>query len=181
MTEPTVERSPVRIVRMAGIFYALTFLTGGLALAGGRPAMVAGLLAGACYVAVTILFYFIFRPAGQGLSLLAAIVSLAGCAVGPLALLHLVPAGVNPLVFFGFYCLLIGYLVFTSTFFPRFLGVLMAIGGLSWLTFASTPLAAALAPFNYLPGVVGEGALTVWLLVKGVDVVRWRERASHVS
>jgi hypothetical protein len=32
--------------------------------------------------------------------------------------------GVHPLVFFGFYCLLIGYMIVRSTFLPRILGVL---------------------------------------------------------
>jgi hypothetical protein len=85
-----------------------------------------------------------------------------------------VPATVNPLVFFGFYCLLIGFLIFRSTYLPRFLAALMALGGIGWLTFASPELARQLSPFNFLPGIVGEGALTVWLLVKGVDVERWK-------
>ena len=33
------------------------------------------------------------------------------------------------MVFFGWYCLLIGYLIFRSTFLPRILGVFMAIAG----------------------------------------------------
>ena len=39
------------------------------------------------------------------------------------------------LVFFGLWCTLIGYLIFKSTFMPRFLGVLEAVAGLCWLTF----------------------------------------------
>jgi hypothetical protein len=74
---------------------------------------------------------------------------------------------------------LIGYLVFKSTYLPRFLGVLMAIGGLGWLTFAWAPLATSLSPFNLVPGIVGEGALTLWLLVMGVNVQRWNERVNH--
>ncbi|MFI5119998.1 MAG: DUF4386 domain-containing protein [Thermoanaerobaculia bacterium] len=182
MTERTVDGSPHVVVRLAAVAYVLTFLAGGAALfVRGRTGMAAGLLAGACYVAVTLLFYFIFKPVSRGLSALAALVSLAGCAIGPLGLLHLVPATVSPLVFFGVYCLLIGYLVFTSTFLPRVLGLLMAAGGLGWLTFVSAPLAASLSPFNFFPGILGEGALTLWLLVKGVDVERWKARAAEAS
>jgi hypothetical protein len=36
---------------------------------------------------------------------------------------------VSPLLFFGPYCLLIGYLIFSSTFLPRVLGVFMAFAG----------------------------------------------------
>ena len=80
-------------------------------------------------------------------------------------------------VFFGFYCLLIGYLIFRSTFLPRILGVLMAIAGLGWLTFLSPPLAHYLSPYILAPGL-GEGSLTLWLLVMGVNAARWEEKAS---
>jgi hypothetical protein len=82
------------------------------------------------------------------------------------------------LVFFGCYCLLIGYLIFRSTFLPRILGALMAFGGLGWLTFLSPPIASHLSPYNMFPGVLGEGALTLWLLVVGVNVAKWKEQAS---
>ena len=78
--------------------------------------------------------------------------------------------------FFGFYCLLIGYLVFRSTFLPRILGVLLAIAGLGWLTFLWPPLVKILSPW-IVAGGLGELMLTLWLLVRGVDVERWREMA----
>jgi hypothetical protein len=127
---------------------------------------------------VTLLFYGLFKPVSWRLSLLAAVVSLLGCVLGALNSFQLAPFRINPLVFFGIYCLLIGYLIFRSTFLPRALGALMAFGGLGWLTFASPSLAKALSPYNLAPGIIGEGALTLWLLVKGVDVPRWKEQAA---
>ena len=82
------------------------------------------------------------------------------------------------LVFFGLHCLGIGYLILRSTFLPRIIGALMVVAGLGWLTFLSPPLAQSLAPFNMLPGAVGELSLTLWLLVKGVNVQRWNEVAT---
>jgi hypothetical protein len=85
------------------------------------------------------------------------------------------------LVFFGFYCLLIGYLIFRSTYLPRILGVLMGFAGLGWLTFLSPPLAKYLYPYILAPGIFGEGSLTLWLLVMGVNAQRWNEQASAAA
>jgi hypothetical protein len=86
-------------------------------------------------------------------------------------------------VFYGFYCLLAGYLVFRSTFIPRTVGVLLAIGGLCYLTnsfatFLSPGFAAGLFPYIQVPSLVGEGSLCLWLLLAGVNVHRWEEQAS---
>ena len=173
-----------RKARIAGVFYLLTIATGALAaFATGKLFMYADaidLAASACYVVVTLLFYGLFKPVDASLSLIAAVFSLAGCVLGVLGVLHLVPtyiSSINPLVLFGVYCLLIGYLIFRSTFLPRILGVLMAFGGLGWLTFASADLVRYLSPFNLAPGILGESALTLWLLVKGVNAERWQEQA----
>ena len=85
------------------------------------------------------------------------------------------------MVFFGFYCLLIGYLIFRSTFLPRILGVLMAFAGLGWLTFLSPMLANHLSPYIFAPGILGEGALTLWLLAMGVNAERWNEQAGVIG
>ena len=84
------------------------------------------------------------------------------------------------LVFFGFYCLLIGYLILRSIFLPRFLGVFMVIAGLGGLTFL-LPLSKDMSPFAMAPAALGEFLLTVWLLVKGVDEQRWKEQASAAA
>jgi hypothetical protein len=81
------------------------------------------------------------------------------------------------LVFFGLHCLLIGYLILRSTFLPRSVGALMVVAGLGWLTFLSPPIARSLSPYIMLPGALGELSLTLWLLVKGVNVQRWEQQA----
>ena len=111
----------------------------------------------------------------------AAFFSLVGCAYGLLNLFHLAPYPINNLIFFGLYCILIGYLIFRSTFLPRVSGVLMAFGGLGWLTFLSPPLANSLSPYILAPGILGEGSLTLWLLVMGVNAQRWKEQASAAA
>jgi hypothetical protein len=91
----------------------------------------------------------------------------------------MLPFRLNPLAFFGVYCLLIAWLIYNSTFLPKLLAVLMALGGLGWLTFLFPALSASLFPYNMFPGIFGETVLTLWLLVKGVDVARWREQATE--
>jgi Domain of unknown function (DUF4386) len=74
--------------------------------------------------------------------------------------------------------LLIGYLIFRSTFLPRILGALIAFAGLGWLTILSPPLAHYLLPYIEVLGVLAEGSLMLWLLVMGVNGQRWKEQAS---
>jgi len=54
----------------------------------------------------------------------------------------------------------------------------MGFAGLGWLTFLSPPLANHLSPYIFAPGILGEGSLTLWLLVIGVNEQRWEEQAS---
>ena len=87
------------------------------------------------------------------------------------------------LIFFGCVCLVLGYLIFRSGYLPKVLGVLMQIAGLSYLTnsFAlilSPSLAHRLFPAILLPALVGEASLCLWLLAKGVNVSKWKVRAS---
>jgi hypothetical protein len=90
-------------------------------------------------------------------------------------------AGNICVVFFGVYCLLIGYLIFRSAFLPRILGVLMALAGLGWLTFLSPPLANYLSPYILILGFLAELSLMLWLLVMGVNVQQWKEQVSEAG
>lgn len=180
MKERLAETSPRAKAKIAGAFYLLTIMTGMYAVFADnrRYSNASNLMASLCYIVVTLLFYNLFKPVNRGLSLLAVFFSLVGCAFGALSQFHFIPTFINPIVFFGFYCLLIGHLIFRSTFLPRFLGVLLGITGLGWLTFLSQSLSNRLSPYVMVSGLIGEGALTVWLLVVGVNVTRWKEQAT---
>jgi hypothetical protein len=167
--------SPRSWARLAGTFYLLNIVTSLVAFSGKGGhwlGVTSRLAATASYVAVTVLLYCLFKPVNRTISLVAALFSLAGCADGYAA--SLLPFKVHPLVFFGCYCLLIGYLILRSTFMPRILGVFMVMAGLGWLTFVYGPLAHSLAPYHYIMGGIGEGSLMLWLLVMGIDSARWK-------
>jgi hypothetical protein len=178
ITESIGGASPRLKARTAGVFYVLAVLTavfGEVALR-GRLAVASGLIAVSCYIAVTLVLYDILKPVNRGLSLLAASFNLVGMSFEAL---RLNPQGVDiALVFHGIDCLLIGYLMVRSTFLPRILGGLMAFAGLAWMTFLSPQLANYLSPYNVACGFLGEGPPMLWLLVIGVYVERWQERAS---
>jgi len=178
MMKRTAKTSPRFKARLAGVLYLLAVLTAAFAetFVRGKLLFAVGLVPVTCFVAVTILLYGIFKAVNRSVSLLAASFNLVGLSLEALEW-HL--WGVNiALVFHGLYCVLIGYLVLQSTFVPRILGVLMAIGGLAWLTDLSTPLTNHLSPYNVATGFLGEGSLMLWLLVIGVNVSKWEEEAS---
>ncbi len=167
--------------RITGVIYLLYFLTAISAevfVGKGRPVLYEAvfLISNAFYIAVTLLFYSLFKPVNRGLSLLAALFSLMGCADTVLSFLHLAPLKVNALVFFGPFCILIGYLVFSSTFLPRFLGVMMALAGVGWLIFL-WPLAIHILTYLKVLGFLAEMSLMLWLVAMGVNTQRWKERA----
>jgi hypothetical protein len=185
MMERVAEASPRPGARITGSVYLLYFLTAVSAeVFVGRSRLVlfdaVNLFADAFYIAVTLLFYYLFKPVNKGLSLLAAFFSLLGCANDVLGLLNLAPYKINSLVFFGPYCILLGYLIFRSTFLPRVLGVLMAFAGLGWLVFLS-PLANYLSTYLKVIGFLAEMSLMLWLIIRGVNVQRWKEQASTAA
>jgi Domain of unknown function (DUF4386) len=178
MMKRIAEASPRFKARMAGALNFFSLLTAGFTeiFVRGRLNFVRGYIAISGMVVVTLLLYDIFKPVHRGLSLLAGSFAFVGLTFEAL---RLQPQGVNiALVFHGFYCMLIGYLIFKSIFLPRVLGVLMAFAGLAWLTFLSNPLVNYLSPYNLASGLLGDVSVFLWLLVIGVNVQRWKEQAS---
>jgi hypothetical protein len=156
----------VRKARVAGAFYLLTIILGLFAAFAGspvyaRPALIIGT---AAYGVVTVLLYLIFKPVNPAVSLIAAVFSLAGCAISILETEHIYRAPFNSLVLFGFYCLMLGWLSLRSDLTPRLVGWLLCLAGLGWLTYLVPPLAKSLLYLTMITGLVGEGSLTVWLL-----------------
>ena len=163
-----------------------------------RAAIAADLLATASYVAATLFVYELLKPVSRSLSLLAAFFSLVGCSggavsfalrLGALAVLQgaplvpfdaeqqkalasvllRLPVGSYTFLFFGLHVLLVGVLVFRSTFLPRFIGVLMMVAGAFAAIFLYPPLAVALQSFVIPVAGLPEAVLMLWLIVKGVN------------
>lgn len=87
------------------------------------------------------------------------------------------------LMFFGFYCISLGFLVVGSTFLPRILGALLAISGLAWLTnsfasFLAPSIAKDLSTYLMAAAAFGEVAFTLWLLLVGVNAAKWKAQAA---
>jgi hypothetical protein len=88
--------------------------------------------------------------------------------------------GVMFTVFYGTAWMIRGYLIFKSGYLPKFLGVLLALGGLAFIARNFLlALAPAYAPSTLLLAMLpGALALILWLLVKGVDASKWRAAAA---
>jgi Domain of unknown function (DUF4386) len=155
-------------------------------------------------VPLIVILYLLLRPVSVGLAMLATVFNVVQTAVlaankltllAPIFLLEgsatALPAEVAQglaylaikahgygfgigLVFFGFACLVRGYLITQCDYLPRMLGYLLLAAGASYLvnSFAlllAPDLASALFPLILLPAFVGELSLALWLAFKGVD------------
>jgi hypothetical protein len=87
------------------------------------------------------------------------------------------------LIFFGFACLVLGYLIFRSGYIPKIFGVMMQIAGLCYLTNSFTLLLAPkfadiIFPAILVPCFIAELSFCIWLLVKGVNLPKWEKQVS---
>jgi hypothetical protein len=159
-------------------------------------------------ITLALIFYALLKPVSGELSLLAAFFGLVGTALFAFAeLFYLAPTlfmtvplnafstGQNDelmllslrfyqfaaLIFSGYYgiaWIVRAYLMFRSGYLPKFLGVLMGIGGIGFL---ARNFLLVLAPIYASPLLLmllfpGTLMLMVWLLVKGVDMSQWNAR-----
>ena len=83
--------------------------------------------------------------------------------------------------FFGFSITLRGYLIFRSTFMPRWLGVLTLISGLGWLTYLYPPLGSRAFLPVVLFTLLSLALMIVWLLFFGVSEEKWNDCAKHAT
>lgn len=82
------------------------------------------------------------------------------------------------MVFYGLASLIRGYLIYRSTYIPRFVGVLLMIVGVAFIAKNFTLVLAPAYSWDLLllPAPLAIVALTVWFLWKGVDVQKWNAR-----
>jgi Domain of unknown function (DUF4386) len=191
MTKRIAGASPRLKARIAGLLYLLIFIAAPSGAATATPAKM--IITLTCDSGVALILYELLKPVSRSLSLLAAffrLIFVAVMAVNSLSYFGVLFQGAHSsaafntgyciaMVPFGLHCLLIGYLIFNSIFLPRILGVLMALAGLGYLTFLWPRFGSHLFfPYILIPGVLGEGSLTLWLLVMGVNVQGWKEQAN---
>jgi hypothetical protein len=83
------------------------------------------------------------------------------------------------LVFFGFTLVAVGYLIRHSGYLPSIIGLLIQVGGVSYIvnSFLLLVVRDAASIAFLVPSFVAELSLALWLLLKGVDVSEWESRA----
>lgn len=187
------------LARIAGALYLVNILAGAFAIgyvasaaptihaneALFRAGVAAHLVVTLTNPPLTLIFYELFKVVNRRLALLAAFFGLVATAIEGASLFVLVD---HPVVraydvytsFFGFDLATIGYLVYRSSFLPRPIGILLLLDGVTYLVYAFVDLLAPgvaghLVPWVQLPILAGEGSLTVWLLVFGLNSSRWEE------
>ena len=83
-------------------------------------------------------------------------------------------------MFYGVGSILLGYLISRSGFLPKFLGILLAISGIGFVAKTVTWVLAPSysSPLLLAPAGLAALALTLWLIFKGVDIVKWNTQAA---
>ncbi len=79
------------------------------------------------------------------------------------------------LLFFGIHLLFLGYLVYLADIFPKYLGVLLFIGGICYVLnsivwFQFPDLVKYIYPAIIIPCAIGEWIFCIWLIARGIKV-----------
>jgi hypothetical protein len=84
------------------------------------------------------------------------------------------------MVFYGVASILRGYLIVKSGYLPKFLGAFLALGGFGFVTrnFVLVLAPAYASSSLLLPMTIAVVSLTLWLLVRGVNVPKWEQKAT---
>jgi hypothetical protein len=73
--------------------------------------------------------------------------------------------------FFGIHLVLLGYLIFKSTYMPRIIGVLIIVDGLGWIISTMQPVLFPHINLDFIAiTYFGELVLLFWLLIKGPKI-----------
>jgi len=200
-----LNQSVQRLARIAGALYLVNIIAGAFAIgyvssvaptihaneALFRAGIAAHLIVTLTNPPLTMIFYELFKVVNRRLALMAAFFSLVATGIEGASLFvqveHPIVAAYDVYTaFFGFELMTIGYLVYRSNFLPRAIGLLLVVDGISYLVYCfvdilAPGLASHLVPWVQLPILAGEGSLTVWLLVAGVNATRWTELARAPS
>jgi Domain of unknown function (DUF4386) len=159
-----------------------------------RLGFTADLLNLICGLPVIVFVYFLFKPVNRYLTMLAIFFVIISNTVVAANLLNQLTPLLLPvqlatlslhaiqlqeqgyaiaLVFFGPYCIIIGYMIYRSGLLPRILGILYAIAGACYMInsftgFLSPEFHNPLFPLILVPCFIGELSVALWLLIKGI-------------
>jgi hypothetical protein len=81
-------------------------------------------------------------------------------------------------IFWGLWLFPLGFLMFKSNYLPKILGILLIIAGVGYLIdsfvlFLAPHYGITIVDYTF----IGEVTITLWLLIKGVNVEQWKKRA----
>ncbi len=171
-----------------------------------RLSIVSALLAQLVNLAVVLLLYKLLRPVNKTVALLMVIFITLGMPIAMLnelnqAAVLLILHSANPsielvglflelheygiqiaCIFWGLWLFPMGYLVFKSNYIPKIIGVMLMIGCFGYVVDAfvfllSLDLAIAFSEFLF----IGEVALPLWLVIKGVNVEQWKMKSAEIN
>lgn len=142
----------------------------------------------ACDIALTFMLYVLLRPVDANIALGAAFFRILGTATyatGEIGYFvgsdkALAAAGNLSIMFYGIGTGILGVLMFRSGYLPKWLGALVMLGGLGFLTRSFTALLLRGYPTTWLvlPMMIALLALALWLLIAGVNARAWEAHSA---